>query len=81
MPARRTLARMAPHRFVTATPGASYYLFEQELELPFAIGGAGHGGRAHASGEYATVQGSRDHMHQSLAFLAHLAAAGGFEHS
>lgn len=48
---------------------APYYLFEQELGLPFAIGGAGRSGRAHSADEYATVEGLRDHMRQSIAFL------------
>jgi acetylornithine deacetylase/succinyl-diaminopimelate desuccinylase-like protein len=48
---------------------APYYLFEQELGLDFAIGGAGHCGGAHAANEYATVDGLRAHMKQSVAFL------------
>jgi acetylornithine deacetylase/succinyl-diaminopimelate desuccinylase-like protein len=48
---------------------APYYLFEQTLGLPFAIGGAGRAGRAHSADEYATVEGLRDHMRQSIAFL------------
>jgi acetylornithine deacetylase/succinyl-diaminopimelate desuccinylase-like protein len=48
---------------------APYFLFEQVLELPFAVGGAGHSGGAHASDEFATVDGLREHMHQSLVFL------------
>ncbi|MGH2788803.1 MAG: M20/M25/M40 family metallo-hydrolase [Actinomycetota bacterium] len=48
---------------------APYYLFEQTLRLPFAIGGAGRAGRAHSADEYATVDGLRDHMRQSIAFL------------
>jgi acetylornithine deacetylase/succinyl-diaminopimelate desuccinylase-like protein len=48
---------------------APYYLFEQTLGLPFAIGGAGRSGRAHSADEYATVDGLRAHMRQSIAFL------------
>ncbi len=48
---------------------APLYLFEQVLEIPFASGGAGHSGRPHAADEYATVEGLRAHMHQSMAFL------------
>ena len=56
---------------------APYYLFEQKLELPFAVGGAGHSARAHAADEYATVAGLREHMHQSITFLHRF--AGEFE--
>jgi acetylornithine deacetylase/succinyl-diaminopimelate desuccinylase-like protein len=52
---------------------APYFLFEQNIGLPFAIGGAGHGGRAHAADEYATVEGLRDHMRHSVAFLYRIA--------
>ena len=56
---------------------APFYLFEQVLELPFASGGAGHAGRAHAADEYATIAGLRTHMRQSIAFLHRLAQAAG----
>jgi acetylornithine deacetylase/succinyl-diaminopimelate desuccinylase-like protein len=48
---------------------APFYLFEQVLGLPFASGGVGHAGRAHAADEYATIAGLRAHMRQSMAFL------------
>ena len=54
---------------------APFYLFEQVLELPFASGGAGHAGRAHAADEYATIEGLRAHMRQSIAFLHRFARA------
>lgn len=54
---------------------APLYLFEQVLEIPFASGGAGHSGRPHAADEYATVEGLRAHMHQSMAFLWRYAEA------
>jgi acetylornithine deacetylase/succinyl-diaminopimelate desuccinylase-like protein len=53
---------------------APYFLFEENIGLPFAIGGAGHGGRAHAADEYATVAGLRAHMKHSVAFLYRVAA-------
>jgi acetylornithine deacetylase/succinyl-diaminopimelate desuccinylase-like protein len=53
---------------------APLHLFEQELEVPFASGGAGHSGRAHAADEFATVAGLRQHMEQSVGFLWHYAA-------
>ena len=46
-------------------------------ELPFASGGAGHAGRAHAADEYATIAGLRTHMRQSIAFLYRFARAAG----
>lgn len=48
---------------------APYFLFERVLGLPFAIGGAGHCAGAHAANEYASVEGLRQHMHQSVALL------------
>jgi len=48
---------------------APYFLFERVLGLPFAIGGAGHCAGAHAANEYASVEGLRQHMHQSAALL------------
>ena len=42
---------------------------EQVLQIPFASGGAGHAGGAHAVDEYATIAGLRTHMRQSIAFL------------
>jgi acetylornithine deacetylase/succinyl-diaminopimelate desuccinylase-like protein len=48
---------------------APYHLFERTLDLPFAIGGAGHCGGAHAANEYASIDGLRAHMHQTAAFL------------
>jgi acetylornithine deacetylase/succinyl-diaminopimelate desuccinylase-like protein len=53
---------------------APYFLFQTKLDLPFAIGGAGHAARAHASDEYATIEGLREHMRQSVAFLYRFAA-------
>jgi acetylornithine deacetylase/succinyl-diaminopimelate desuccinylase-like protein len=54
-----------------------YYLFEQVLEIPFASGGAGHAGGAHAADEYATIVGLREHMRQSVTFLHRFARAAG----
>ena len=53
----------------TAPWWAPLYLFEDILGVPFAAGGAGHSDRAHAADEYATIEGLREHMKQSLAFL------------
>jgi acetylornithine deacetylase/succinyl-diaminopimelate desuccinylase-like protein len=54
---------------------APFYLFEDALGIPFASGGAGHAGGAHAADEYATIEGLRTHMRQSIAFLHRFAHA------
>jgi acetylornithine deacetylase/succinyl-diaminopimelate desuccinylase-like protein len=64
-----TDAGPAPRVWPNSPWWAPYFLFEQNIGLPFAIGGAGHGGRAHAADEYATVEGLRAHMKHSVAFL------------
>jgi acetylornithine deacetylase/succinyl-diaminopimelate desuccinylase-like protein len=56
---------------------APYHLFEQVVHLPFAIGGAGHCARAHATDEYASIEGLREHMRQSVAFLVRFAQQNG----
>jgi acetylornithine deacetylase/succinyl-diaminopimelate desuccinylase-like protein len=58
----------------TAPWWAPYYLFDQVLGLDFASGGVGHSGRAHATDEYASIEGIRRHMYQSVAFLYRYAA-------
>jgi acetylornithine deacetylase/succinyl-diaminopimelate desuccinylase-like protein len=58
----------------TAPWWAPYFLFERTLELPFAIGGAGHCHGAHASNEYASIEGLRQHMRHVVAFLYRYAA-------
>jgi acetylornithine deacetylase/succinyl-diaminopimelate desuccinylase-like protein len=64
-----------PQVWPSAPWWAPFYLFEQVLGLPFASGGAGHAGRAHAADEYATIAGLRSHMRQSIAFLHRFASA------
>jgi acetylornithine deacetylase/succinyl-diaminopimelate desuccinylase-like protein len=54
---------------------APYYLFETNLGIPFAHGGAGHAAGAHGPNEYASIEGIRAHMKQSLAFLHRYAEA------
>lgn len=56
---------------------APFYLFTDELKLPFAFGGLGHGGRVHSPNEYATVEGMKRHEQSVAAFLYHLAGALG----
>ena len=69
----------APRVWPSAPWWAPFYLFEQVLSVPFASGGAGHAGRAHAADEYATIAGLRAHMRQSIAFLQRFALAAGAE--
>jgi acetylornithine deacetylase/succinyl-diaminopimelate desuccinylase-like protein len=64
-----------PRVWPSAPWWAPFYLFEEELGIPFASGGAGHAGGAHAADEYATIRGLREHMRQSVAFLHRFAQA------
>jgi acetylornithine deacetylase/succinyl-diaminopimelate desuccinylase-like protein len=66
-----------PRVWPSAPWWAPFYLFEEELGIPFASGGAGHAGGAHAADEYATIRGLREHMRQSVAFLHRFAQAAG----
>ncbi len=50
----------------SATP---YYLFTRVLNLPFAWGGLGHGGRSHSVDEYCTVEGLRAYEKSLATFL------------
>jgi acetylornithine deacetylase/succinyl-diaminopimelate desuccinylase-like protein len=63
-----------PRVWPSAPWWAPFYLFEEVLGIPFASGGAGHAGGAHAADEYATIEGLRAHMRQSVAFLHRFAA-------
>ncbi len=64
-----------PQVWPSAPWWAPFYLFEQVLRIPFASGGAGQAGGAHAADEYATIAGLRTHMRQSIAFLRRFAGA------
>jgi acetylornithine deacetylase/succinyl-diaminopimelate desuccinylase-like protein len=64
------------HIYPVAPWWAPYYLFEDMLGLPFAVGGAGVSGRAHASDEYASIEGLRSHMKQAAAFLYRVPSEG-----
>jgi acetylornithine deacetylase/succinyl-diaminopimelate desuccinylase-like protein len=66
-----------PQVWPSAPWWAPFYLFEQVLQIPFASGGAGHAGGAHAADEYATIAGLRTHMRQSIAFLHRFGRAVG----
>lgn len=54
---------------------APFYLFTEVLGVPTALGGLGHGGRAHSPDEYATVGGMRLFEKSVALFLARLAEA------
>lgn len=66
-----------PRVWPSAPWWAPFYLFEEALGIPFASGGAGHAGGAHAADEYATIEGLREQMRQSIAFLHRFAHAAG----
>lgn len=52
---------------------APFYLFTQELNMPIAMGGLGHGGRQHSPNEYATVEGMRQFEKSAAAYVVHFA--------
>jgi acetylornithine deacetylase/succinyl-diaminopimelate desuccinylase-like protein len=64
-----------PQVWPSAPWWAPFYLFEEVSRVPFASGGAGHAGGAHAADEYATIEGLRAHMRHSVAFLHRFARA------
>lgn len=56
---------------------APFYLFTRVLGQPFAMGGLGHGGRAHSPNEYATVEGMRLFARSVARFLEEFARMAG----
>jgi acetylornithine deacetylase/succinyl-diaminopimelate desuccinylase-like protein len=54
---------------------APFYLFTDLLNIPLAIGGLGHGGRAHSPNEYATVDGMKLYEKSVTSFLVNLGAS------
>jgi acetylornithine deacetylase/succinyl-diaminopimelate desuccinylase-like protein len=48
---------------------APFYLFDRVLDIPWASGGAGYSGGAHAPNEFATVEGLRQHIVGAAEFL------------
>jgi acetylornithine deacetylase/succinyl-diaminopimelate desuccinylase-like protein len=48
---------------------APFYIFDRLLDMPWASGGLGHSGGAHAPDEYATVEGLREHILGVVEFL------------
>jgi acetylornithine deacetylase/succinyl-diaminopimelate desuccinylase-like protein len=55
---------------------APFYLFTEVLDIPTAMGGLGHGGRAHSPNEYVSLAGMKDYEKSVASFLLNLAAAG-----
>lgn len=58
---------------------APLHVFTETLGLPIAVGGPGHGGRAHGPDEYATIEGMRRFEKAFVTFLAELDAVLGSE--
>jgi acetylornithine deacetylase/succinyl-diaminopimelate desuccinylase-like protein len=48
---------------------APFYIFDRLLDMPWAAGGLGFSGGAHAPDEFATVEGLREHILGSVEFL------------
>ena len=55
---------------------APFYLFTEVLDIPTAMGGLGHGARAHSPNEYVTLEGMKEYEKSVAAFLLNLGAAG-----
>jgi acetylornithine deacetylase/succinyl-diaminopimelate desuccinylase-like protein len=53
---------------------APFYLFTEQLKIPVAMGGLGHGGRAHSPNEYATLAGMRMYEKSVATLLMNLEA-------
>jgi len=54
---------------------APFYLFTEVLDIPTAMGGLGHGARAHSPNEYVTLEGMKEYEKSVAAFLVNLGAA------
>jgi acetylornithine deacetylase/succinyl-diaminopimelate desuccinylase-like protein len=54
---------------------APFYLFTEVLGIPTAMGGLGHGARAHSPNEYVSVEGMKGYEKSVAAFLMNLGAA------
>ncbi len=55
---------------------APFYLFTEVLDIPTAMGGLGHGARAHSPNEYVTLEGMKAYEKSVAAFLLNLGDAG-----
>jgi acetylornithine deacetylase/succinyl-diaminopimelate desuccinylase-like protein len=54
---------------------APFYLFTERLNIPVAMGGLGHGGRAHSPNEYATLDGMKRYEKSVATLLMNLKVA------
>ena len=54
---------------------APFWVFSDLLGVPLAVGGPGHGGRAHSPDEYATIDGMRAFEKSMVTFLYELSTA------
>lgn len=54
---------------------APFYLFTEVLKIPTAMGGLGHGGRAHSPNEYVTLDGLKQYEKSFASFLVNLGGA------
>jgi acetylornithine deacetylase/succinyl-diaminopimelate desuccinylase-like protein len=54
---------------------APFYLFTERLNIPVAMGGLGHGGRAHSPNEYATLEGMKRYEKSVATLLTNLKVA------
>ena len=54
---------------------APFYLFTEVLNIPTALGGLGHGGRAHSPNEYVTLDGLKQYEKSVAGFLLNLGGA------
>jgi acetylornithine deacetylase/succinyl-diaminopimelate desuccinylase-like protein len=65
---------LEPEVWPNIAGSAPFYLFSRVLRQPFAMGGLGHGGRAHSPNEFATLEGMRLFEKSVTRFLHEFAA-------
>jgi acetylornithine deacetylase/succinyl-diaminopimelate desuccinylase-like protein len=65
---------LEPEVWPNIAGSAPFYIFSRTLKQPFAMGGLGHGGRAHSPNEFATLEGMRLFEKSVVRFLAEFAA-------
>lgn len=60
---------MVPEIWPRSGGTVPFFVFDQVLKVPWVFGGLGHGGRAHAPNEYATVEGMKLYEKGEATFL------------
>ena len=65
---------LEPEVWPNIAGSAPFYIFSRILNQPFAMGGLGHGGRAHSPNEFATIEGMRLFERSVTRFLCEFAA-------